>query len=74
MPTDSMDEQKVGPQVALPEAIPVFATLPEVMLTEGGWQPLAGDQGIEDILERFGVEFRVLTSVPVVALETLEDD
>jgi hypothetical protein len=43
------------------------------MLTERRWEPLAGDQGVEDVLQRFGVEFGVLTSVPVIALETLEN-
>src|SRR5487761_910696 len=74
MPTDSIDEQKVRPQVALSEATPVVGALPEAVLTEGRWQLLARDQGVENVLERFGVEFRVLTSVPVIALETLEDD
>jgi hypothetical protein len=73
-PTDPIDEQKVGPQVALREATPVIATLSEAMHTEGRWEPLAGDQGVEDVLQRFGVEFGVLTSVPVIALETLEND
>jgi hypothetical protein len=73
-PTDSIDEQEVGSQVALREATPVFATLSETMLAEGRWEPLAGDQGVEDILERFGVELGVLTSVSVIALEAREND
>jgi hypothetical protein len=60
--------------VALRKATPVIFALTEAMLTEGRWKPLTGNQGIKDVLERFGVEFGVLTSVPVVALETLEND
>jgi hypothetical protein len=60
--------------VALREATPVTAALSEAMLTEGRWEPLAGDQGVEDVLKRLGVEFGVLTSVPVITLETLEND
>ena len=60
--------------MALGKATPVIFTLSEAMLTEGRWEPLAGDQGVEDVLERFGVEFGVLTSVAVVTLETLEND
>jgi len=60
--------------VALRKATPVILALCEAMLTEGRREPLAGDQGVEDVLERFGVEFGVLTSVPVIALETLEND
>jgi hypothetical protein len=73
-PTDPIDEQKVGSQVALREAAPIMATHAEPMLTEGRWEPLAGDQCVEDVLEGFGVEFGVLTSFPVIALETLEND
>jgi hypothetical protein len=73
-PADPIDEQKVGPQVALREATPVIVTLSEAMLTEGRREPLAGDQGVEDVLERFGVEFGVFTSVPVIALEAREND
>lgn len=51
-----------------------MATHAEAMLTEGRWELLAGDQGVEDVLERFGVEFGVLASVPVIALEALEND
>lgn len=51
-----------------------MATHAEAMLTEGRWEPLAGDQCVEDVLERFGIEFGVLTSFPVIALEALEND
>ena len=67
-PSDPIDEQKAGPQVALGEATSVIVTLSQAMLTEGRWEPLARDQGVEDVLERFGVEFGVLTSGPVIAL------
>lgn len=73
-PTDSIDEQEVGPQVAFSEAIPVFAALRETMLAQGRWQPLAGNQRVEDIFERFGVELGVLLSGSVIALEAREND
>jgi hypothetical protein len=73
-PTDPIDEQKVRSEVALGEAAPVAATHTQPMLAEGRWEPLAGDQCVEDVLEGFGVEFGVLTSFPVIALETLEND
>jgi hypothetical protein len=73
-PTDPIDEQKVGSQMALNEATPVMAAHTEPMLTEGRWEPLTGDKGVEDVLERFSVEFGVLTSFPIVALETREND
>ena len=72
--TDSIDEQEVGSQLALHEAAPVFSMLSETMLAEGRREPLAGDQGVEDILERFCVELRVLTRVSVIALEAREND
>ena len=37
-PTDSIDEQEVGSQMAFREAAPVFATLSETMLAEGRWE------------------------------------
>ena len=73
-PTDSIDEQEVSSQVAFPEPTPVSGTLSETMLAQGRRQPLAKDQGVENILERFGVELGVLTSVSVVALEAREKD
>jgi hypothetical protein len=60
--------------VALREATPVIAALSEAMFTEGRWEFLAGNQGVEDILKRFDVEFGVFTSVPVIALEAREND
>jgi len=71
---DSIDEQQVGSQVAFPEATPAIAALSETMLAQSRWERLAGDQGVEDILERFGVELSVLASVSVIALEAREDD
>ena len=73
-PTDSIDEEEVCSHVAFREAIPVFAALSEPMLAQRRWQPLAQDQGVEDILERFGVELGVLASVSVIALEAREND
>jgi hypothetical protein len=73
-PTDPIDEKKIGPQVALREATPVIAALSEAMFSEGRWEPLTGNQGVEDVLERFNVEFGVFTSVPVIALEAREND
>jgi hypothetical protein len=72
--TDPINEQKVGSQVALSKATPVILTLSEAVLTEGRGKPLAGNQGVEDVLKRFGVKFGVLTSVPIIALKTLEND
>lgn len=73
-PTDPIDEQKVRSQVALGEATPVTVTYAEAMLTERRWEPLAGDQCVENVLQRFGVEFGVFTSFPVIAVEALEND
>jgi len=73
-PTDSIDEQEVGAQLALREATPVFGMLSETMLAEGRRESLAADQGVEDVLKRFGVELRVLTSASVIALEAREND
>jgi hypothetical protein len=73
-PTDSIDEQKVASQMALGKATPFFAPSPETMLAECRWEPTAGDQDVEDVLESFDVEFGVLTSVSVVALEAREND
>lgn len=73
-PTHSIDEQEVGSQVAFREPTPVFATLSETMLAEGRWESLAGNQGVEDILERFRVELGVLTGVSVIALEARKND
>jgi hypothetical protein len=73
-PTNSIDEQEVGSQVAFREATPIVATLAETMLAQGRWKPLAGDQGIEDILKRFRVELGVLPGVSVIALEAREND
>src|ERR1700741_231240 len=42
-PADPIDEQKVGPQVALCEATPVIAALSEAMFTEGRWEAIAGN-------------------------------
>jgi len=73
-PTDSIDEQEVGAELALCEATPVFGMLSETMLAEGRRESLAADQGVEDVLKRFGVELRVLTSASVIALEAREND
>ena len=73
-PTDPIDKKKIGPQVALREATPVIAALSEAMFAEGGWEFLASNHGVEDVLKRFDVEFGVFTSVPVIALETREND
>jgi hypothetical protein len=59
--------------VALREATPVIAALSEGMFTKGRWEAIAGNQDVEDVLERFGVEFGVLTSVPLIALEAREN-
>jgi hypothetical protein len=72
-PTDPVDK-KIGPQVALREATPVIAALSEAMFTEGRREFLTGNQGVEDVLKRFDVEFAVFTSVPVIALEAREND
>jgi len=72
--TNPIDEQKVGSKVAFGEASPVVATHTEAMLTEGRWENVSGDECIEDVLERFGVKFGMLTSFPVIALETPEND
>jgi len=73
-PTDSIDEQEVGSEMACREATQVFATFAESMLAEGRWQSFAGDQGVENIFERFRVELDVLTDVSVIALEAREND
>jgi hypothetical protein len=73
-PTNSIDEQEVGSQVAFHEATPIVARLAETMLTQGRWKPLACDQGIEDILERFRIELGVLPGVAVIALDAREND
>ena len=73
-PPDAVDEQEIGSEMALSEAIPGLASPAEAVLAQGRGQPLAQDQGVEDILECFGVEFDVLTSVSIVALEAREDD
>jgi hypothetical protein len=49
-PTDPIDEKKIGSQVALREATPVIGALSEAMFSEGRWEPLTGNQGIEDVL------------------------
>lgn len=72
-PTDPIDKQKVGSKVVLRKATPVILALSEAMFTEDRWKPLGRNQGIKDLLERFGVEFGVLTGIPVIALETLEN-
>lgn len=73
-PRGAIDEKKVGPEVAFHEATPVIATLSEAMFAEGRWEFLAGNQRVEDVLQRFDVEFGVFTSVPVIALEAREND
>ena len=74
VPTDSIDEEEVCSQVAFREATPVFATLYEPMLAQRRGQLLARNQGVENILERFGVELGVLASVSVIALEARQND
>jgi hypothetical protein len=73
-PTDSIDEQKVASQMALGKATPFFAPPPQTVLAKCRWESIAGDQDVENMLESFDVEFGVLTSVSVVALEAREND
>ncbi|HEV2269309.1 MAG TPA: hypothetical protein VGR92_07615 [Steroidobacteraceae bacterium] len=73
-PTDPIDEKKIGTQVAYREAAPVTVTLSEPMFTEGRWEFLARNQGVEDVLKRLDVEFGVFTRVPVIALKAREND
>ena len=60
--------------MALGEATPVFAARFEPVFSERRWELLTGNQGVEDVLKRFGVEFGVLASVPEIELETREND
>ena len=73
-PPHSVYQQEVGAQMALREATPLLAPLPEAMLMQRRWKPLSGDQDVEDVLERLNVEFGVLTSISIVALEAREND
>lgn len=74
VPPDSIYEQEVGSQMAIREATPSLAPLPETVLMQRRWEPLPGDQDIEDVLERLNVEFGVLTSISIIALEAREND
>jgi hypothetical protein len=73
-PTNSIDKQKVGSQMALGKATPFFAPRPQTVLAQCRWEPIAGDQDVERILKSFDIEFSVLTSISVVALEAREND
>ena len=73
-PAYSIDEQEVGSQMTLGEASPLGTALVEAVRAESRWELLTGNQQVEDVLERFDVEFGMLTSRAIIALEARQND
>jgi hypothetical protein len=60
--------------MALREASPIGATLVEVVLPKRLRQFDARDQYVKNVFECFSLEFRMLASSAVVALEARQND
>ena len=71
---NSIYHQKVRAEVALRQPSPIGTALVESMLPERLRQSATRDHQVKDMLQRFGLEFRVLSCVAIVALEARQDD
>ena len=60
--TNSIAERQIRFRVAFRRATPIFALLAKTIPARTRLESLVGNQGVQDMLKRFGVELDMLTS------------
>jgi hypothetical protein len=72
--SNSVDDEKICPEVTLGKASSIGTAFAKAVLSKCLRQFAARDQHVKNVFECLGLEFRMLASSAVVALEARQND